>query len=291
MKRFLGVFLIILVGGQTWSQGLYCGNNNRKSLVEIKEQFPYNKTYSIKVVSFKGYDSIPKTAGQVDFQKMYEVKTLDESLTDKMFDILANYQNESGIMKVAFCWEPRNGVVLLDNNNSVVTYLDICFACQRYFAPEPGLFGIFCNEKLDAIKEIMKEAGITYGMRRNEPIEPSNNKGHSHNKEGVFMVVDEPPEFPGGSEAMRKFIFDHLKYPTSARKRKVEGTVYVSFIIETDGSIAQVSIVKGMHQDCDREALRVIKSMPRWNAGKDQGEYVRVKYVTPVEYSLSNSKD
>ena len=146
-------------------EGFYCGNSRRISLKEIGKQFPYSETHSIRVVSFKGYDSIPKTAGKIDFKKMYEVKTLDKGLTNKMMDILVNYDNKNLAMEIAFCWSPRNGIILMDKNWKVLSYLDICFECQLYdFEPKPATFGRFCNEKMDAIQGIMKKAGITYGL-------------------------------------------------------------------------------------------------------------------------------
>lgn len=147
------------------TQGVYCGNDNRKSLDEIKKQYPYTKTVSIKVVSFKDSE-IPRTDKRIDFQKMFEVKTLNADLSNKMIDILANYVSTSTTMEVAFCYEPRNAVMLLDKDEKVIACVEICFECQRYkIYPEHKLFGFFCNEKLDAIQGIFMRAGIMYGMK------------------------------------------------------------------------------------------------------------------------------
>ena len=102
----------------------------------------------------------------------------------------------------------------------------------------------------------------------------------------VFLVVEQPPEFVGGLEAMYKFIAMNMKYPASARKRGIEGSVFVGFIIDADGVIREASIIKGISVDCNDEALRVIKMMPKWNPGIQSGRPVRVKFVLPIKFKI-----
>jgi protein TonB len=102
----------------------------------------------------------------------------------------------------------------------------------------------------------------------------------------VFLVVEQPPEFEGGLEAMYKFISKNMKYPASARRMNIEGSVFVGFVVDADGKISETSIIKGISADCDKEALRVVQMMPKWRPGKQSGRPVRVKFVLPIKFKL-----
>lgn len=95
------------------------------------------------------------------------------------------------------------------------------------------------------------------------------------------------PEFPGGMEAWSKFIQKNLKYPYAAQDNGTQGKVYLSFVIEKDGSITDVTVIKGIGDGCDEEAVRVIKKSPRWKAGFQNNQPVRVRYSMPIGYVLS----
>jgi len=94
------------------------------------------------------------------------------------------------------------------------------------------------------------------------------------------------PEFPGGNEALLKFITSNIRYPESAKKSKIEGRVYVGFDIDTDGSVINIKVLRGVNSELDAEAIRVIKSMPKWTPGKQRGKAVRVNYTLPIMFSL-----
>jgi uncharacterized protein len=100
----------------------------------------------------------------------------------------------------------------------------------------------------------------------------------------VFMVVDVQPEYPGGYEEMTKFIRTNLSYPKAAIRKKIEGVVYVQFIIGPDGSISDVKTIKGISKECDAEAERVISLMPKWKAGELDGKNVPVRFVMPIRF-------
>jgi periplasmic protein TonB len=102
----------------------------------------------------------------------------------------------------------------------------------------------------------------------------------------VFLVVEQPPEFEGGLEAMYKFINKNMKYPASARRMNIEGSVFVGFVVDADGKISEAAIIKGISADCDKEALRVVQMMPKWRPGKQSGRPVRVKFVLPIRFKL-----
>ena len=102
----------------------------------------------------------------------------------------------------------------------------------------------------------------------------------------VFMVVEEMPEYPGGTEALLNFLRENINYPEYCKENKIQGRVIVTFVVEKDGSIVEAEVVKSVNEELDAEALRVISSMPKWKPGKQRGENVRVKYTVPVNFKL-----
>ena len=105
-------------------------------------------------------------------------------------------------------------------------------------------------------------------------------------KEEVFMVAEQMPEFPGGMKEMLKFLQENVKYPENAMKNNVQGRVIVQFVVEKDGTPTEFKVVRAVDPDLDAEALRVLKTMPKWKPGMQKGEVVRVKYTVPVTFRL-----
>ncbi len=103
----------------------------------------------------------------------------------------------------------------------------------------------------------------------------------------IFTVVEQQPEFQGGYEAMMNFIKKNMRYPASARRMGVDGTVYVSFVVSKDGSISEVKTIRGISADCDKEATRVVSLMPSWRPGKQNGKPVFVRFVLPIKFKLN----
>ncbi|CAK7004592.1 MAG: hypothetical protein PETM_00139 [Petrimonas sp.] len=104
--------------------------------------------------------------------------------------------------------------------------------------------------------------------------------------EEIFVVVEEQPEFPGGNTAMMKFLSDNIKYPVIAQENGIQGRVITNFVVERDGSISDVQVVRGVDPSLDKEAIRVIQSMPKWKAGRQRGSAVRVRFTLPVVFRL-----
>ena len=102
----------------------------------------------------------------------------------------------------------------------------------------------------------------------------------------VFDVVEEMPSFPGGNGALMSYLYSNTKYPVVAQENGVQGRVIISFVVERDGSISDVKVARSVDPSLDREAQRVVKSMPRWTPGKQNGQTVRVKYTVPVVFRL-----
>ena len=105
--------------------------------------------------------------------------------------------------------------------------------------------------------------------------------------EKPFDVVEQMPEFPGGQEALMQFLRQEVKYPKEASKDGIQGRVVVQFVVEKDGSISEVEVVKKVNEHLDAEAIRVVNAMPKWKPGKQKGENVRVKYTLPISFRLS----
>jgi protein TonB len=102
----------------------------------------------------------------------------------------------------------------------------------------------------------------------------------------VFQVVETMPSFPGGDAALFKFLSDNVKYPVIAQENGIQGRVICQFVVNRDGSIVDVEVVRPVDPSLDKEAIRVIKSMPNWSPGKQRGKAVRVKYTLPVNFRL-----
>ncbi|TAE30016.1 MAG: energy transducer TonB [Cytophagales bacterium] len=102
----------------------------------------------------------------------------------------------------------------------------------------------------------------------------------------IFTVVEQQPEFNGGQSAMYAWLGKNLRYPAAAQRANVAGRVFVSFVVNTDGSIQDVAVLKGLGFGTDEEAQRVVKSMPKWKPGKQSGRPVRVKYNLPINFTL-----
>ncbi len=106
-------------------------------------------------------------------------------------------------------------------------------------------------------------------------------------EEEIFMVVEDAPEFPGGINALLEYLKKNIKYPAICRDNNIQGRVIVSFVVNKDGKIVDPEVVKGVNPSLDKEALRVISTMPNWKPGYQRGKPVRVKYSVPVNFRLN----
>jgi protein TonB len=102
----------------------------------------------------------------------------------------------------------------------------------------------------------------------------------------VFDVVEQMPEYPGGMQALFEYLSQNIAYPEDAKQQKIEGRVIAIFVVETDGSISNVEVVKPVFPSLDAEAVRVLSGMPKWTPGKQSGKVVRVKYTVPISFNL-----
>ncbi|MGE4587365.1 MAG: energy transducer TonB [Mangrovibacterium sp.] len=120
-------------------------------------------------------------------------------------------------------------------------------------------------------------------------ITPVINFGRKEEKEDdspIFYIVEEMPEFPGGELALRRFISNAIRYPVIAQENGIQGKVYVSFVVGKDGKVSDAQVIRGVDPSLDKEALRVVNSLPRWKPGKQRGEPVRVSFSVPISFVL-----
>lgn len=103
----------------------------------------------------------------------------------------------------------------------------------------------------------------------------------------IFVIVEKMPTYPGGVQAFYKYVKKKMKYPSQARRMGIEGKVFVQFVVGKDGVISEVKVIRGVGAGCDEEAIRVIKSSPRWSPGKQRGKAVKVRMVLPITFKLS----
>lgn len=119
-----------------------------------------------------------------------------------------------------------------------------------------------------------------------KPLPPQTNNKIA--EDGVYLIVDEMPTYPGGEPAMKKFLRKNVKYPIAAIEKGLSGIMYVKFDIDVDGAISNVHSTNKSIGVLEAEAIRVVKKMPNWNPGKEKGNAVRVRYVLPVPFTMTD---
>ena len=136
------------------------------------------------------------------------------------------------------------------------------------------------TESIDINTEDDKETEVVIAAPVEAPVE-------EEEEEVVFVVVESMPEFPGGQQALFKYLSDNIKYPVIAQENGIQGRVICQFTVNKDGSIVDIEVVRsGGDPSLDKEAVRVIKTMPKWKPGKQRGKPVRVKFTVPVSFKL-----
>jgi protein TonB len=102
----------------------------------------------------------------------------------------------------------------------------------------------------------------------------------------VFFIVEDMPEFPGGEAALRAYIAGQIKYPVIAQENGIQGKVYVTFVVGKDGAVSNATIARGVDPSLDKEAIRVVNTLPKWKPGKQRGKAVNVSYTVPINFVL-----
>ncbi len=145
--------------------------------------------------------------------------------------------------------------------------------------PEPEVIEVVDDKKEVKEQEIAKTTEVDQKIEIfDEPEAPKVEK--------IFTVVEKNPSFPGGEEKLFEYLGKTISYPQMAKEAGVKGKVYVQFVVEKDGSITDIKIIRGIGSGCDDEAKKAVKNMPKWEPGEQRGKPVRVRFVLPVNFSL-----
>ncbi len=175
------------------------------------------------------------------------------------------------------------------------------------FEPEPDRTEIFKEKKpelpkpptvtifnvVDKTTDDFPEIDINTEIGLGEKIEPYKMPEVLPDEPGdkdpeIFIVAEEMPFFPGGDAALMRYLSLNIKYPRAARETGISGTVYVTFVVETDGSVSSIGVLRSVAGGCTEEAVRVVSEMPDWTPGKQRGKPVRVRMNLPVKFTLVN---
>lgn len=222
-------------------------------------------------------------------------KSPKASLEDKkLFFLLIGFVMVLSLIYIGLEWT-KSEVTVYDNVNSdflVEDELDVIQTSQDVTPPPPPppapevveVLNVVENDKETASIEINTEDDKDKAVVISAPVAPPRVIEEEDNV--VFQVVETMPSFPGGDMAMMKFMSENIKYPVIAQENGIQGRVICQFVVNKDGSIVDVEVVRSVDPSLDKEAMRMIKSMPNWSPGKQRGKSVRVKYTLPVNFRL-----
>jgi periplasmic protein TonB len=152
--------------------------------------------------------------------------------------------------------------------------------------PEPSTELVIVDDDVEIDEEFMIDTEATVFTEVQE-FTPIIVEEEEVEEETIFTIVEDEPEFPGGPSALMQYLQSNLKYPTMAREAGIQGTVFVTFVVERDGSITDVRILRGVGGGLDEEAVRVVRNMPKWKAGRQRGQSVRVQFNLPIRFVLN----
>ena len=150
--------------------------------------------------------------------------------------------------------------------------------------------GVIGGDSLAQVSETEKTTPAVKSTTKTGKITAERSAPKKVFKRKVYDLVDEMPSFPGGLEELYKWIDNNVQYPAVARENGIEGRVILKFIVEKDGSLSDSTVIHSVHPMVDREALRLVGQMPKWNPGRRAGVPVRVRYCLPIKFKLGESK-
>lgn len=149
---------------------------------------------------------------------------------------------------------------------------------------------IACSEKESSDKNYTTKKAVEKPAAKADNQEAPGTEEKDTKNEEVYTVVEEMPGFPGGTDELFKYLSSNIQYPESAKENGIEGTSFIQFTVMKDGSIDDVSLLRGFNEACDNEALRVVKDMPDWEPGKQSNKPVNTKYNIPIRFKLEDKE-
>lgn len=222
-------------------------------------------------------------------------KSQKASLEDKkIIYVLMGFVFVLSVCYVAFEWTEKEVTKyeVADTDFLFEEEVEIQQTTQETTPPPPPPPAVQEVEVLNVVEDDVETESIEINTEDEKDVEvviapPVEAPVEEEEEEVIFMVVETMPEFPGGQQALFKYLSKNVKYPVIAQENGIQGRVICQFVVNKDGAIVDVEVVRsGGDPSLDKEAVRVIKSMPKWNPGKQRGKAVRVKYTVPVNFRL-----
>lgn len=222
-------------------------------------------------------------------------KSQKASLEDKkIIYVLMGFVFVLSVCYVAFEWTEKEVTKyeVADTDFLFEQEVEIQQTTQETTPPPPPPPAVQEVEVLNVVEDDVETESIEINTEDEKDVEvviapPVEAPVEEEEEEVIFMVVETMPEFPGGQQALFKYLSENVKYPVIAQENGIQGRVICQFVVNKDGAIVDVEVVRsGGDPSLDKEAVRVIKSMPKWNPGKQRGKAVRVKYTVPVNFRL-----
>ena len=222
-------------------------------------------------------------------------KSQKASLEDKkIIYVLMGFVFVLSVCYVAFEWTEKEVTKyeVADTDFLFEEEVEIQQTTQETTPPPPPPPAVQEVEVLNVVEDDVETESIEINTEDEKDVEvviapPVEAPVEEEEEEVIFMVVETMPEFPGGQQALFKYLNENVRYPVIAQENGIQGRVICQFVVNKDGAIVDVEVVRsGGDPSLDEEAVRVIKSMPKWNPGKQRGKAVRVKYTVPVNFRL-----
>jgi protein TonB len=230
-----------------------------------------------------------------DFIIMEEKKSPKASLENKKsLFILIGLVMALSFIYIALEWTAREITIYEGVQTDLKTEeeLDIIQTTQDETPPPPPPPAPEVIEVLNVVENTVETQTINIETEdtKNKAVEiiaaPVAAPIHEEDEQVIFQVVETMPQFPGGEQALFKFLNENIKYPVIAQENGIQGRVICQFVVNTDGSIVDIQVVRGVDPSLDKEAVRVIQSMPKWIPGKQRGKPVRVRFTLPINFKL-----
>lgn len=222
----------------------------------------------------------------------YQVLILNEAMGLQVNNLTNNFNVSLITNRIHMMTKPRSRTWAV--SKVLITLPAIVFLVILFSAGTTGV--TFAQEKKEEPKRLGDSKGLIpqqakENQEKSSQIEVSKASQASASGEEISTQVDKPPSYPGGEKAMIDFLVINIKYPEQAKKKGIQGKVFVTYVVETDGSITNVKVLRGIGGGCDEEAIRVIKLMPKWNPGMNKGKPVKVQFKLPINFTLAEKSD
>jgi len=279
-----------------FSSSTYAPNIQKEIDIEqslvFKLQVAKEKINSLIINTYSDGKQSNQTFSELDFSEEKEkVITLTYS-----FDWVVYFSTRPIDYKISFI-----AYINLDNGNISLYHISLLMDDDpqeliEFMTIQPQIESVFRSliqdfktlNMLKSKREVASGLPDYYKFKLNSVSILNNKKKDDSQEHTVLEIVENMPEFPGGESALEKYLATNIKYPQAARESGVIGKVFVNFVVEKDGSITDVKVLRGIGRGCDEEAVRVVKGMPKWKPGTQKGKPVRVSFNLPVEFTLQN---